>query len=74
MLWLTVVFVVLLLLTGRFNGLRALIGLAASLAVLLKFVIPSILDGNSPLAVALIGSFAVLLATIRSPTGSEPKR
>jgi uncharacterized membrane protein len=64
MLWLTVAFVVLLLLTGRFNGLRALIGLAASLAVLLKFVIPSILDGNSPLAVALIGSFAVLLATI----------
>ena len=64
MLWLTVAFVVLLLLTGRFNGLRALIGLAASLAVLLKFVIPSILDGHSPLAVALIGSFAVLLATI----------
>jgi uncharacterized membrane protein len=64
MLWLTVAFVVLLLLTGRFNGLRALIGLAASLAVLLKFVIPSILDGHSPLAVALIGSFGVLLATI----------
>lgn len=64
MLWLGVAFVVLLLLTGRFNGFRALIGLGASLAILLKFVIPAILAGHSPLGVALVGSFAVLMATI----------
>jgi uncharacterized membrane protein len=64
MLWLTAVFLVLLLLLGRLHGLRALVGLAASLLILLKFVVPAILAGHSPLAVALVGSFAVLLATI----------
>jgi len=64
MIWLGVAFALLLLVTGRVHGLRALLGLGASLAILLKFVIPSILTGHSPLAVALVGSFAVLLATI----------
>jgi uncharacterized membrane protein len=64
MLWLGAGFLVLLLLLGRLHGLRALLGLAASLLVLLKFVVPAILAGHSPVAVALVGSFAVLLATI----------
>jgi uncharacterized membrane protein len=73
MLWLGIAFVVLLLVTGRFTGLRAFVGLAASLLVLLKFVVPSILEGNSPVQVALIGSFAVLLVTIPVCYGIGPK-
>jgi uncharacterized membrane protein len=61
MLWLAVGFVVLLLLTGRMHGLRALIGLLASLVVVVEFVVPAILDGSSPLAVAVVGAFAVML-------------
>jgi uncharacterized membrane protein len=64
MLWLGVGFVVLLLVSGRMHGLRALVGLCASLALVLKFVIPSILEGNSAVGVALTGSLAVLLVTI----------
>ena len=64
MLWLGLVFGVLLLATGRFHGLRALIGLGASILILLQFVIPSILDGHPAVAVALTGSFAMMLITI----------
>jgi uncharacterized membrane protein len=64
MLWLGAVFVVLLLATGRFHGLRALVGLGVSLLILLRFVIPSILEGHSAVAVALTGSLAMMLITI----------
>jgi uncharacterized membrane protein len=61
MLWLSIGFVVLLLATGRFHGLRALLGLLASLLIVVKFVVPAILHGSSPLAVAIVGAFAVML-------------
>jgi uncharacterized membrane protein len=61
MLWLTIGFVVLLLATGRFHGLRALVGLVASLVIVVEFVVPAILHGSSPFAVALVGAFAVML-------------
>jgi uncharacterized membrane protein len=61
MLWLGLGFVVLLLATGRVHGLRALVGLLASLAIVIKFVVPAILDGSSPFAVAVVGAFAVML-------------
>ena len=61
MLWLSLGFVVLLLATGRFHGLRALAGLLASLLIVVEFVVPAILHGSSPLAVAIVGAFAVML-------------
>jgi len=61
MLWLTVGFVVLLLATGRLHGLRALLGLIVSLVIVVEFIVPAILHGSSPLAVAIVGAFAVML-------------
>jgi uncharacterized membrane protein len=61
MLWLGIGFVVLLVATGRVHGLRALIGLLSSLAIVIKFVVPAILHGSSPFAVAIVGAFAVML-------------
>jgi uncharacterized membrane protein len=61
MLWLSISFVVLLLATGRFHGLRALVGLLASLAIVIKFIVPGILHGSPPLEVAIVGAFAVML-------------
>jgi uncharacterized membrane protein len=51
-------------LTGRFHGLRALLGLAASLLIVVEFLIPAILHGRDPLEVALVGAFAVMLVTM----------
>jgi uncharacterized membrane protein len=44
---------------GRLRGLTALLGLAVSIGVLMWFVLPAILDGRNPLAVALVGSAAI---------------
>lgn len=57
-------FIAAVLALGRWHGLRALVGLALSLVVLVKFVLPSILDGNNATAVALVGSALVMLATL----------
>jgi uncharacterized membrane protein len=73
MLWLAIAFAVLVLVTGRLRGLRALVGLALSLVIVVEFIIPSILHGGSPVGVALVGSFAVMLTTIPLAHGLGPK-
>jgi uncharacterized membrane protein len=58
------VFVLLVVLTTRLKGVRALVALGASLIVILGFIVPAIADGNSPVMVALFGALAVMLLTI----------
>lgn len=59
-----VAFALLVAVTGRWRGMRALVGLLGSLVVVIVFVVPAILDGRPPLTVALVGAFAVMLITI----------
>jgi uncharacterized membrane protein len=73
MLWLALAFVILVIAFGRGRGALSLIGLAASLAIVLLFIAPAILDGSDPLAVAIIGSLAVMLLTISLAHGLGPK-
>lgn len=61
---LAIVFAVLVVALARWQGVRALGGLAASLAVVVAFVAPAILDGRAPLLIALVGAFAVALVTM----------
>jgi uncharacterized membrane protein len=62
--WLAAVFAALVILTGRFQGLRALLGLGASLLVVVYFIVPAILEGRSPMPVAFVGALGVMLATL----------
>ena len=64
LLWLAVAFAAIVLVTGRLQGLRALLGLAASLVVVILYIVPAILDGRSPAAVALFGALAIMFVTI----------
>jgi len=73
LLWLAAAFAALLLLTARLRGLRALLGLAASLVVVVEFVVPAILHGRSPVEVAVVGAFAVMLLTMPLTYGLGPK-
>lgn len=73
MLLLAGLFVLVVLLFARLRGALSLLGLAFSLALVLLFVVPSILDGNSPLAVAVTGSLAIALVTIPLAHGGGPK-
>jgi uncharacterized membrane protein len=73
MLVLVLIFVAVTLLFARLRGALSLVGLAASLALVLLFVVPAILDGKPPLAVAVVGSLAVALVTIPLAHGGGPK-
>jgi uncharacterized membrane protein len=73
MLWLAIAFAALVIVFGRLRGALSLLGLAASLAVVVLFIVPAILDGTSPLAVAVAGSLAVMLLTISLAHGLGPK-
>jgi uncharacterized membrane protein len=64
LLLLALIFVGLVVAFGRRRGLLSLLGLGVSLFVVVQFVVPAILQGTSPLAVALIGASAVMFATI----------
>jgi uncharacterized membrane protein len=62
--WLTGLFCLVVVAAGRLRALRALVGLALSLLIIVKFVVPAILDGGDPVGVALAGALAVMFVTI----------
>jgi uncharacterized membrane protein len=72
-LMLALAFVAIVILFARLRGVLSLVGLGFSLALVLLFVVPAILDGKSPLAVAIVGSLAVALITIPLAHGAGPK-
>jgi uncharacterized membrane protein len=54
-----VVFAVAVVALGRMRGLAALGGLAASIVLLIWFVVPAILSGRNPVLVAAVGAAAI---------------
>jgi uncharacterized membrane protein len=64
MLLLAVVFAAAVLLLGRWRGVFSLVGLAFSLVLLVRFVLPSILEGHDPVAVAVVGAAAVMFVAL----------
>jgi uncharacterized membrane protein len=59
LLYLLVAFVAACVLLAGRKGVTALVGLAASLLILVSFVLPSLLRGNDAVLVALVGASAV---------------
>jgi uncharacterized membrane protein len=70
---LALLFVAVVLLFSRLRGGLSLVGLGVSLAIVLLFVVPAILDRKPPFAVAVVGSMAVALITIPLAHGAGPK-
>jgi uncharacterized membrane protein len=64
-----IVFALAVVVLGRLRGLAALFGLAASVAVLLQFVMPAILDGRSPVSVAIVGASAIAFLALYAAHG-----
>jgi uncharacterized membrane protein len=73
MAWLGIAFALLVIVTGRWRGFLSLVGLLLSLLIILFFIVPAILRGESPLAVAIVGSLAIMLTTIALAHGVGPK-
>jgi uncharacterized membrane protein len=64
-LWvLLAAFVLTVLAFGRLRGLTSLLGLGLTFAVVLAFIVPAILAGQSPLLVAVVGCSAIALTVL----------
>jgi uncharacterized membrane protein len=49
---------------SHWRGLRALASLALSVTILIVFVLPALLHGKPPLAVAVVGASAIMIGTL----------
>jgi uncharacterized membrane protein len=73
LLILVAAFVALVIALGRWHGVRALLGLGLSLALVIEFLVPAILDGRPLVLTALVGALAVMLVTILLSHGAGLK-
>jgi uncharacterized membrane protein len=73
LLLLTLVFLVAVLVFGRWQGLRALVGLGITLAVVVLFIVPAVLDGGDPVVVALSAAVVIMAVTLYLTHGVRPK-
>ncbi len=64
LLVLGILFAVVVIALSRWHGLFALLGVGLSLGILVIFVMPAILEGANPIAVAITGSAAIMFATL----------
>jgi uncharacterized membrane protein len=64
LLLLAALFAVAVIALGRWQGVRALIALAATGVVLVGFAFPSIIDGNNPTTVALVSAVVIALVAL----------
>ena len=71
--YLLAIFGLAVLAVGRFKGLKALISLFLSFLVIIKFILPQILQGRDPFLVSLIGGLAILGVIIYLTEGLNRK-
>ena len=73
LLALAVIFTIAVLVLGRWRGVAALGGLAVTFAALQWFVLPALLDGSSPVAVAVVGAAAIMFVALYLTHGVSTK-
>jgi len=72
LLILALVFAVAVIALGRLRGVAALIGLVMSVAILLWFILPAIVNGEDAVLVALVGGGAIALVSLYLAHGYNP--
>jgi uncharacterized membrane protein len=66
-------FAALVVVLGRWHGVRALLGLGLSLALVIEFLAPALLDDRPLVLTALVGALAVMVVTILLSHGAGLK-
>ncbi len=73
LIWLSLFFVILVLLVSGKKGLNALVGLIFTFAVIISFLVPRILAGQNSIGVSLIGAIIILIGTLYATYGWNKK-
>ena len=67
------IFILAVIIVGRAKGLRALVSLALSFVVIIKFILPQILAGRDPFLISLVGGLAIMAVIIYFTEGINRK-
>jgi uncharacterized membrane protein len=70
--WLALVFALAVVVLGRWRGVAALAGLIASFMVILRFALPALLSGSSPVVVAVLAAVAIAYLALYLAHGINP--
>lgn len=62
--FLVITFLIAVVIVGGIRGLSSFIGLIISFIVLIKYIIPKIVEGGDPVFVSVTGSLMILIATL----------
>lgn len=73
LIWLSVIFIAVVLLVSGMKGLYSLAGLLFSFAIIFFFIIPKIIAGYSPLIIGLSGSLLIVLVSLYCSHGLNRK-
>lgn len=73
LIWIFVIFVAVVLLVARWQGLGSIAGLFVSFVVIFKMILPLILDGFDPIWAALLGALLIIPATFYLSHGISRK-
>ncbi len=71
--WLLIVFIGLLVVIGRWQGIKALFGLGITILGIYKVLLPGLMQGKSPLILTIIVSIGVTLLTMIFVAGFSRK-
>lgn len=58
-----IIFCIAVILIAGLKGFGSLLGMAVSFGIILLYIVPSILKGNDPLSITLIGATVIILST-----------
>lgn len=73
LLWLFFIFIVSVAIIGKWKGLRSIVSLILTFLVIIKFILPNILAGKSPLMITFFGSIIILIIIIYLTEGINKK-
>jgi len=71
--WLFVIFVIVAVAIGRWQGMTSLVGMGISFLVIFKLILPKILSGSDPVQIAILGSLVIIPATFLLSHGVNKK-
>jgi uncharacterized membrane protein len=63
-IWIVIAFFAAAIVFARWKGLTSIIGLAVSVLVIAKFVVPQIIAGRNPMLISLLGALVIALVSI----------
>jgi uncharacterized membrane protein len=70
---LALAFAVVVVVVGRMRGIGAILGLGITWLVMVRFVLPAVLEGRNPVSVSLVGAALIVLIVLFVAHGVTPR-